>query len=185
MTNKDLEIYSNAWLNTVTHEDLMANTFPVIVDRDDADVERVKQLNAKGWGGMTPEERKEWNGIMKGAYNDTDMNRVGMAVEYLTNLFQSYGYDVTTDPKTDWKVSDIPLLSQWRTYLTNVRTLRGVVPLMPDTPGVPGNSVKLRTLYANNIEKILMDIDAVLEKLTAAYRSSNAAVSGGDMMLIR
>lgn len=178
MTNKDLELYANEWLNTVTHEDLMDNPFPLIIDREQADVDRVMALNGKTWKGMTAEERKEWNGVMKGAYNADDMNRVGMAVEHITDLFRSYGYTVSTSPKTDWAVGDIPRLAEWRTYLENVRTLRSMLPVLPDTQPIPGNLVRMKIVNANNIEKNLIEIEMLLENMAAAWFYSGDLYAG-------
>lgn len=55
----------------------------LITDRTQADVERVKALAAKGFAAMTAAERAEWLTGMKGAYNASDLNRVGTALNYL------------------------------------------------------------------------------------------------------
>lgn len=70
----------------------------LIFDRTEADVSRVKTITQKLIGGTATEaEKEEWlSGTMKGAYNAGDLNRVGAAVEYLTETLYSMGYNVPT-----------------------------------------------------------------------------------------
>ena len=58
----------------------------LITDRTQADEERVEELAAKGYDAMTAEEKSEWDGEMKGAYDASDLNRVESAVAYLAEL---------------------------------------------------------------------------------------------------
>ena len=57
----------------------------LIFDRTADDVERVKvlkdQIMSEGLDSLTPSEKAEYLAGMKGAYNATDMNRVGTAVQ--------------------------------------------------------------------------------------------------------
>lgn len=70
----------------------------LVFDRVQADVERVKTLTQKMIDGTANDaERNEWlSGSMKGSYNASDLNRVGAAVEYLTEALYSMGYNVPT-----------------------------------------------------------------------------------------
>ena len=45
----------------------------LVTDRTQADVERVRELAAKGFAAMTAAERAEWLAGMKGAYNAADL----------------------------------------------------------------------------------------------------------------
>ena len=65
----------------------------LIYDRTEGDAERwlylSRKLDTEGWAELTAAEKREWLTQLKGAYNYTDMNRVGSAVEYLGERFTS------------------------------------------------------------------------------------------------
>ena len=79
----------------------------LIFDRTAADVAQLKAVTAKLVDrAATAEEQAAFLAGMKGAYNDTDLNRVGAAVAYLTARLGSLGYHVNTMPaRTDGAVS--------------------------------------------------------------------------------
>ena len=89
----------------------------LITDRTAADVNRVKALAAKGWAGMTAAERTEWLGEMRGAYNASDLNRVGSAVDYVAKRLRSCGIFVSVAPRMDWQETDIPTRAEMAAYL--------------------------------------------------------------------
>lgn len=66
----------------------------LITNRTSADVSRAKDLNKKGFAAMTEAEKAEYLVGLKGAYNATDINRVGEACEYVANRLHQYGYAV-------------------------------------------------------------------------------------------
>ena len=107
----------------------------LITDRTQADVDFVRQLAAKGWAAMTAEERAAWKGGLKGAYNASDLNRVGSAVEYVANRLREAGYIVTVHPRTGW-TEELPIAQNMYAYLSDVKAIRGVLPL-PELPTLP------------------------------------------------
>lgn len=71
----------------------------LVFDRTELDVAELQAVTAKLVAGTaTAAERAAFLAGMKGAYNYTDLNRVGAAVEYLTELLHSLGYNVPTSP---------------------------------------------------------------------------------------
>lgn len=162
----------------------------LIYDRTQEDVDRVFTLKRKilweGLGSLSAEERAEYLGGLKGAYNYTDLNRVGEAVRYLAGRFtglpvelKAYRdekgvaddplyelpYDpasVVVEPKTDWTVADIPTQAQAKTYLNNLAVLRRQLVLPADTPAVPATLDRLTFTTANEIEYLLWNINAAL-----------------------
>ena len=154
----------------------------LIFDRTQSDVSRVKSLTKKMVAGTaTVGEKEEWLGGMKGAYNAADLNRVGEAVEYLTDTLQSLGYSVATAPKTDWAESAIPIQSQMETYLANVQTLRNILPYV--APDAPTDMNGFTYQEANNIEEILYTLERVLLAMQEAFllRQANTffMIAGG------
>ena len=154
----------------------------LIFDRTAADVAQLKAVTAKLVDRTaTAEERAAFLAGMKGAYNDTDLNRVGAAVAYLTARLGSLGYHVSTTPVTDWQEGDIPLPAQMAQYLANIAALRDRLPYV--APDAPEDMVGLTYQEANAIEEILYTLEGVLEAIQDAFlpRQANTLfmIAGG------
>ena len=165
----------------------------LIYDRTQADVDRVYELKGKilagGLSALTDAEKTEYMAGMKGAYNYTDLNRVGQAVAYIAQQMKTrpqrgaaysaargggndvtvvLPYDpesITVSPKTDWAVTDIPMQAAMETYLANLTELRGQLTLPADAPTVPTSMRNLTFSTANDIEYLLYLINAALVEL--------------------
>lgn len=150
----------------------------LITDRTQADVDRVLALSAKGWACMSAEERAEWSAGLKGVYNASDLNRVQEAMEYLAGVFGTYGYAVSLQVMPTWSDSDIPTEAQMTAYLSNLAALRGVLVVLPATPAVPESMERLTYVTANDIERILADLDRQLANMAAAWFYAGELFSG-------
>lgn len=176
--------------------------FVTVTDRTSADVARLKELKAKIMSRTaTASEISEWLGDLKGAYNASDLNRVGADVDYLYTLMQTTPATILSyleslgvapddnftlpidlppalSPKTDWTVYDIPTAIQLATYLGNVLALRDAVGLA-DPPDMPSSMGMLDYKGANAIEQLLVNINAYLEDGTAEMedRADRAAAT--------
>lgn len=155
----------------------------LITDRAQADVDRVLALSAKGWAGMSAAEQAEWSAGLRGAYNASDLNRVQEAMEYLAGIFSSYGYAVSLQVMPTWSDSDIPTEAQMTAYLSNLAALRGVLAVLPATPSTPESMELLTYATANDIERILMDIDLLLNTMGGAFLRAGMpwAVAGNEV----
>jgi hypothetical protein len=131
----------------------------LVTDRTFEDVYRATTLAKKGWENMTAEERAEWERGMKGAYNYTDLNRVQSAVRFLRDRLTGAGYPVTISDHKTWMKDDTPTRTDMENYLADVRAIRDVFALPATTPQVPNTMTRLNHVGANNIEKILFDVD--------------------------
>ena len=145
----------------------------LITDRTQKDVDYAARLNAAGWDGMTEDERTAWTLGLKGTYNASDLNRVGNAVNYVAGRLESAGYSAPVDPKIDWLESDIPTESSMERYLEDVETIRSTLTVLPGTPEVPADMVGLTYEEANDIERILLAVDALITNMINAYLYSN------------
>lgn len=94
----------------------------------------------------------------KGAYNYSDLNRVERAVAEIADLG---GFRLVT--KTDWKMWDIPTVSDMERYLNNIAVLRQRVADDVSVPKLPTSMNNLTYADVNNIELVL---NAVYERLT-------------------
>lgn len=151
----------------------------LITDRVQADVNRVDQLAARiSAGTATAAEQTEWASDLKGAYNASDLNRVGAAVVYVAGRLNGYGYYVSVSPKQDWTANDIPTAGQMATYIQDVATLRGAIAVMASTPPTPDSASGLTWREANDIERILLDVDELLTRMAAAWFYSGDLYAG-------
>lgn len=150
----------------------------LITDRTQADVDAVRTLAAKGWATMTDAEKAAWTAGLKGAYNAADLNRVGAAVAYVAGRLADAGYHAPVDPKQDWQMQDIPTPAQMQRYLVDIGAIRAALAVMPTTPEVPASMDKLTYTDANDIEQILLDVDALITKLISAYYYSGELIAG-------
>ena len=150
-----------------------------ITNRTALDVERWKILHDKGWADMTAAERTEWLGEMKGRYNYTDMNRVENTVEVLSARLRELGYKhPTLVVKTDWSRLSCPTKADMQRYFENVDELRKTSPIYKTTPVAPTVSQKLNYARANNLEKILSDIDEITTNIPKAWYYAGDIFSG-------
>lgn len=187
MLNAQLARYTHGELSAYTNLELkMMGIGGLITDRTPPDVERWRELRAKGWFGMTETERLEWLGEIattpaatKGMYTHNDLNRVENHVELLSADLKRLGYlrdDLST--RTDWTYeSDI-----WREdverYLGNIEKLRSCIGLRPNTPVTPSISDRFDYEAANNIERILEDISEVTTKITQSWQFAGEIIAG-------
>lgn len=185
-----LYVYTTADGVPYTAEDgtlLVVGTVPVnllglITDRTAADVARWLTLRNKGYANMTAEEKAEWDsGQMKGAYNPPyDMNRVGFALNYLRDRLVEARYLTpgVFSAREDWTTADIPTGADLTEYLKCVSVVREALAQFPTTPPVPEYTGGLDYQEANNIEKILIDVDRLFENMLAARYFCNELYSG-------
>ena len=138
----------------------------LIYDRTQKDVQRVAELDKKfRLGTITTAEVEEYLSGMKGAYNATDLNRVGEVIEYIAERLKSAGYGFGLTVKKDWQISDVITVENTAYYLDAINTLRRWFVARKDTPDTPADLSGLTYTEANNIEKILFDIDELITKM--------------------
>lgn len=154
----------------------------LVFDRASTDVTYLNTLRTKVRNRTaSTEEFDEWlKASLKGAYNYTDLNRVGEAVNYIANLLNTYGYANTVKAKTDWNMEDKPNPQQMNEYLANINKLKEVFTVKKDTPNTPSSMIYLNWEKANDIEKILYDINLIIGYLEGYFIHSGVANLGQD-----
>ena len=109
------------------------------------------------------------DGMAKGYYRHTDLNRVQAAVAYLRGIYASYGYDtIPSYTLPTWAENDIPRREQGDAYIRAVRSLDGLVP-MPGKPALPASPDRLDYIGANAIERFLAMTEDTLERISEAW----------------
>lgn len=160
---------------------LTVRGYEFITDRTQYDVLRWQQLRDKGLANMTEAERAEWqSGTMKGAYNVVDLNRVGLALNILRDRLAAVGYlhPAAFALRTDWQTADTYTAADLSYYLAAVRAVRNAVTLFKTTPAAPADTGALDYKEANNIEKILLDVNRIIDNLSAVFVYSGEFQSG-------
>lgn len=187
MLYSELSQYTHKQLSQFTHAQLaLMSHGGLIIDRTLADVGRWMELRDKGWADMSESERQEWMGEIdvtpsaaKGMYTHVDLNRVEGAVESIVNRFKDAGYSVpemtiVTDRTYKTKFRD----TDAQRYFRNISTVRGLVPVYHTTPRVPYIGEPFDHARANDIEKILVDVDEVFTKLTQSWQYAGDLFTG-------
>lgn len=148
----------------------------LITNRTQADVDRVTELTQKFLlGTITTEEKAEYMAGLKGAYNYTDLNRVGEAVAYIANIMNQSGHSVSVTAKQDWTVEDIPTLAQMTAFLTDLSLLKTN---STATTQVPSNMDRLTYQRANQIEQLLIEAYNSIIREGADWEKCGIAISG-------
>ena len=155
------------------------NTIPsLITDRSQADVDYVKQLIAKGWDAMTDEEKSQWSSGLKGAYNATDLNRVESAVDYVAKRLVPTGYIMDYAVKTTWQKNEFVSPAEAERYLGNIEKIRRGLVTGYEFPKVPTDLNNLTHEEANDIERILSLVNAIISNVLSSYFYSSDLYSG-------
>ena len=127
-----------------------------------------------------------YDNIVKGDYRAADLNRVGAAMNYVADRLKAQGYDPHINPKTDWKDDDWVDPAAQAVYLGDLAELRKQFAMLYSTPEVPPRILAtgintndgLTHTWANDIEKILEDIDLLLTNSAQAWFYSGELFSG-------
>jgi len=132
------------------------------------------KANATGWASLTPGELTAW-AAGRGAYNATDFNRVGEAVQYLRDTLAGYGYPITVSTKTDWTADDIPTETQRAVYLANVAALKAG---FYGAGALPATTDYMTVTEANQIEQLLQEVEGYLVGMIESFRYCGTFYAG-------
>lgn len=115
----------------------------------------------------------------KAYYNVSDLNRVETATEYIGRLLKLYSYfkeDLVC--KKDWLMTDFPTENEMNRYLSNIQKLIDSFYVKKDTPSLPTNMNNLDIKRANDIEKILYDMNNLIENMVSQFYYCGEIYSG-------
>lgn len=115
----------------------------------------------------------------KGNYNYTDLNRVMAWQKYISDLLNEKGYGNTITILGNFVMGQIPHMSEFQTYKQNIVNLRNAFYVKEDTPTPPTPSKNSLTIdEANAIEKILYDMEYLIDSLSSVYIHSGVSRAG-------
>lgn len=152
----------------------------LITDRTQADVDELLSILQTPFADWTTEQAQlYYSGMSKGAYNASDLNRVGAAMVYIAERISSMGYAVEgIAPKLYWMDTDVVTQGDMSSYLSNIAALQAVLPLPDETPIAPSDMAGLTFTEANNIEQILAIINTMLTNISLAYMYAGELYGG-------
>ena len=96
-----------------------------------------------------------------------------------TGVFTA-GAEISALEDREWRETDIVRLSQWRQYLANVQALRDAYYTLSETGQLPKPEDKLGYVGANTIEKVLADIDLLIDCMKSSYRRCGTFHAGNN-----
>lgn len=143
----------------------------LITDRVAADVDAIRILaDSIKAGTATAEQVREYLDVThKGAYTYRDLNRVEEAVMYVAERLQEAGYLQDIPTTVTWAVGDKPNADDFKRYLGNVAMIRNALPVWESTPAAPTSINGFDVAKANALEKILVDVELILEYIPLAW----------------
>lgn len=137
------------------------------------------------WSGLTDAERAQ---LERGTLTYNTLNRVESAVKTLATALTAAGYPVEITPvlkggkaeDREWQEGDVLYRPQWTMYLDNVQRLRDAYYTLAETGELPTPEDKLGYAGANTIEKILADIDQLIDCMKSSYRRCGTFRAGNN-----
>lgn len=114
----------------------------------------------------------------KGHYNATDLNRVERAVQELAGRLNAAGHNLAITVKSNWAINDIPTQSDIERYRANIATIHAALAMLSTTPQTPNSMRFLTWAKANDIEKILQDVEDSLNRMELSFMYSGEIYAG-------
>lgn len=145
-------------------------TEELIFDRNNTDV-----INAKN----NPNNQYS----NRGNYNISDLLRIEKWTIFLSELLKSYGYYVETNTRTDYNLDYIPTQEELDRIKNNIINIKKAYYSLQTTPTITTGKKTINYKDANDMEKILFDIDYLVEKMEESFKYSNTFYSGTDLYL--
>ena len=110
------------------------------------------------------------NENLKGAYNISDRNRAGAAVNHIIECLRKTGVPeaCANIVKADWDVHDIIKVNGCAGFLKSLESLKRLLPY-GQSAAVPENLDSLTYRKANDIERIIFDLCGVFLRLADAW----------------
>ena len=122
---------------------------------------------------LTPTELET---LTKGTFNYTDLNRIEAKQEELKTLFNDMGYWNTPITNKTWGENDVFNEGEFQRILDNTNVLRNAFFVYKTTPNTPPVSYYWDDI--NSLEKILYDLDVMINDVKNLYRECGTFYCG-------
>ena len=149
----------------------------MIFDRTQNDVDAAILLRREKVQAFQELTEREIATLEKGTLTINTLNRIESKQEELKNLFNDIGYWNTPISTRQWAYADIFEGTQFDRILNNLEILIKAFFIYKDTPNVPDNNYrKYQTI--NDVEKIIYDLDVMINDVKSNYRECGTFESG-------
>lgn len=149
----------------------------MIFDRTQNDVDTAILLRREKVQAFQELTEHEIATLEKGTLTINTLNRIESKQDELKNLFNDMGYWNTPISTRQWAYGDIFVGTQFDRILNNLEILIKAFFIYKDTPNVPDNNYrKYQTI--NDVEKIIYDLDVMINNVKSHYRECGTFESG-------
>ena len=148
----------------------------MIFDRTQNDVDTAVVLRREKVQTFQELSESEIATLEKGMLTINTLNRIETKQEELKNLFNDMGYWNTPITNKTWGENDIFNVDEFSRILDNTNVLRRAFFVYKDTPNTPPISYYWNDI--NALEKILFDLDVMINDVKSNYRECGTFESG-------
>lgn len=114
----------------------------------------------------------------KGTYNATDLNRVQSACDEIAAALTAAGIPVSISwTRSSWATSYIPTEAEMTEYLENIGKIKAALP--NTAPAPPASMAYLNYEGANKIERMLYEVETLLNNMLSIYPRAGVWPCGG------
>lgn len=148
----------------------------MIFDRTQNDVDTailIRNTKVKKFEELT---ENDINYLERGTLTINTLNRIETKQEELKNLFNDMGYWNTPIINKIWDENDIFNVDEFQRIIGNTNVLRNAFFVYKDTPNTPPISYHYNDI--NALEKILYDLDVMINDVKSYYRECGTFESG-------
>lgn len=151
----------------------------LVTDRTKADADYAERLYGSLWTDLTQQEKEDFEAGLKGSYKHTDLNRVGTALITIRDRLRTHDIDVPADVREDYALDEVCDKAVMDAYIESANAVYASVP--HSSPKPPGGINDLDYEGANNIEKVIIAVDDVLESREVGWIYADEELFAGDL----
>lgn len=141
----------------------------MITNRTQEDVDKALKIRDEKVKAFQTLSEDDINTLERGTLTINTLNRIEEKQAELKNLVNGLGYwNTPIENKTDWTYTDIFTESDFQRIIDNENILRNAFFTYKDTPATPDISFHYEDI--NSLEKILLDLDIMINDVKSNYR---------------
>ena len=148
----------------------------MIFDRTQNDVDTAISIRKNKVQKFQELTESDINYLERGTLTISTLNRIETKQEELKNLFNDMGYWNTTITNKTWGENDIFNVDEFQRILDNTNVLRQAFFVYKATPNTPPISYYWNDI--NALEKILYDLDVMINDVKSNYKECGTFESG-------
>lgn len=150
----------------------------MIINRTQIDVDNAKKTIDDFVKKFKPLTDSQVTTLERGTMTVNTLNRIENKQTELKNLLNDMGYWNTQIVNREWTAGDIFTKDDFQRIIDNENTLRDAFFSYASTPATP--SVSFHYSDINNLEKVLFDIDVMINDVKSNYRECGEFECEGD-----